>query len=218
MPFHDRHDAGTQLAQRLRDDLGPPHTGEQRIVLALPRGGLPVAERVATALQSPLDVLVVRKLGAPGNEEFAIGAIASGGARHVNAGTMARLGIDDATMHAIETEQRRELERRERRYRKDRPDLDVADATVILVDDGVATGSTMKAAILALRSQGPARIIIAIPLAPRDTLHDLERLADDVICLETPEPFYAVAQGYASFPQVNDDTVMAILDGFTLPT
>ena len=218
MPFRDRHDAGTQLAQRLHTHLGPPRPGERRIVLALPRGGLPVAKDVAEMLHAPLDVLIVRKLGAPGNEELALGAIASGGARHVDERTLAKLGIDEASLEAIETRERREIERREARYRGNRDALDVKDATVVLVDDGVATGSTMKAALIALRSQHPARILVAIPLAPRDTLHALEALADDVVCLETPEPFFAVAQGYDAFPQVDDATVTRILDTASAPT
>lgn len=207
MIFEDRRHAGRLLADAVRERLGPPGAGERRVVLGLPRGGVPVAAVVADALDAPLDVLVVRKLGAPGHEEFAIGAIASGGAKTVDEAAVARLGIDAATVADLEARARAELEARERRFGADGERPDVRGATVVVVDDGVATGATMRAALAALRRLAPARVVVAIPLAPADTLARLRREADAVVCLDVPEPFHAVGQGYAAFPQVSDDAV-----------
>ena len=211
MTFDDRSHAGDLLADAVQERLGPAQAGERRVVLGLPRGGMPVAARVAEALRAPLDVLVVRKLGAPGHEEYAIGAIASGGAKTLDAGAVARLGIDDATLADLEARERVELAARERRFGRDGDRPEVEGATVVVVDDGVATGSTVRAALAALRQRRPARVVVAVPLAPADTLARLRREADDVVCLDVPEPFYAVGQGYASFEQVSDDEVARIL-------
>ncbi|MDR9390570.1 MAG: phosphoribosyltransferase family protein [Trueperaceae bacterium] len=211
MIFEDRRHAGRLLADAVLERLGPPGAGERRVVLGLPRGGVPVAAVVAEALDAPLDVLVVRKLGAPGHEEYAIGAIASGGAKTVDEAAVVRLGIDAATLADLEARERAELGARERRFGADGERPDVRGATVVVVDDGVATGATMRAALAALRRRGPARVVVAIPLAPADTLARLRREADAVVCLEAPDPFHAVGQGYAAFPQVSDDAVARLL-------
>jgi len=208
MVFANRTEAGQALAARLRkyenrDDV---------IVLGAPRGGVPVAFEVATALRTPLDVFVLRKLGVPGREEFAFGAIASGGVRIVDRNTVEGLGITGLDIERITKAEREELERRERAYRGGRPPLDVRGLTVILVDDGIATGSTMRAAIRALRQMNPSRIVIAVPVAPRSTCNRLQFEADELICLEMPEPFYGVGQFYDDFSQVSDEEVMNLLD------
>lgn len=205
--FRDRRDAGHALAARLgswrgRDDV---------VVLALPRGGVPVGAVVARDLDVPLDVFLVRKLGVPGHEELAMGAIASGGVRVLNDAVLDSVRLPAAAIDEVTTREQRELERRERAYRDDRPPPDVADAIVILVDDGLATGSTMQAAIEALRRQGPRRIVAAVPVGAPSTCREIAGLADEAICLLTPQNFFAVGQWYADFSEVTDDDVRALL-------
>ena len=192
--FRDRTDAGRRLAAKLaayakRRDV---------IVLALPRGGVPVGYEVARALDAPLDVFVVRKLGVPGYEELAMGAVATGGVRVLNDELVQRLGIPDDLIEAVAAREQRELARRERLYRGGRPPPDVRGRTVILVDDGLATGATMHAAIAALRQLQPARIVVAVPTASPDTCEQLQAEVDDVICAITPEPFQAVGRWYGT--------------------
>ena len=206
--FRDRTEAGRRLAA----DLTPyAHRADVR-VLALPRGGVPVASEVATALDAPLDVFVVRKLGVPGHEEYAMGAIATGGVVLLNDQVMRSAGVSDAALQRVLQDERRELERREERYRGDRPSPDVAGNTVILVDDGLATGSTMLAAVAALRAEQPARIVVAVPVASPDTCAAVRRAADDVVCSITPEPFYAVGLWYEDFSQTTDQEVRDLLE------
>lgn len=213
MFFQDRTDAGKQLAAKLMR-----FAGSDTRVLALPRGGVPVALEVATALHTPLDVFVVRKLGAPGREELAIGAIASGGIRVLNEATIAVLGIDDATIEAITDREVQELERRERAYRDSFPAPEVTDKIAILVDDGLATGASMQAAIVALRSRSPQAIIGAVPVAPAETCAHLTRYADDMVCLMRPHPFRGVGAWYVDFRQVTDEEVRAILLSYHVAT
>jgi putative phosphoribosyl transferase len=206
--FTDRADAGRRLATALSAYAGRADV----IVLALPRGGVPVAFEVARALNVPLDVFIVRKLGVPGHEEFAMGAIASGGARLVDEAIVRQLGISDREIQAVAEAEQRELERRERQYRGDRPLPDVAGRTAILVDDGLATGASMRVAVAALREEHPARIVVAVPIAPPETCDVLRREADDVVCAVTPEPFYAVGIWYADFTQTTDEEVHELLE------
>jgi putative phosphoribosyl transferase len=182
------------------------------IVLGAPRGGVPVAFEVATALRAPLDVFVLRKLGVPGREEFAFGAIASGGVRILERNTVEGLGITELDIELVTRAEKQELERRERAYRGGRPPLDVSGLTVILVDDGIATGASMRAAIRALRQMKPARIVIAVPVAPPSTCNRLQFEVDELVCLEMPEPFYGVGQFYGDFAQVSDEEVKELLD------
>jgi len=205
--FRDRHDAGRRLARSLSSYTGR----EDVVVLALPRGGVPVAFEVAAALGVPLDVFLVRKLGAPGQPELAMGAIASGGARVLDRSLVARLGVSAAQVAEVEARELRELERRERAYRGDSPAPSVAGRTVILVDDGVATGASLKAAIAAMREQGPAAIVAAVPVAPPSTRRALEALADQVVCVASPEPFYAVGNFYDDFAETGDEEVRELL-------
>jgi predicted phosphoribosyltransferase len=211
--FRDRGAAGRGLAGRLRKYAGR----DDVIVLALPRGGVPVALPVAEALGAPLDVFLVRKLGVPGREELAMGAIASGGVRVLNRDVVAALRIANRVIDAVAEREARELERRERLYRHGRPAVDVAGRTVILVDDGLATGSTMRAAATALRLRRPARIVIAVPAAPPETCDELRREADEVVCAITPDPFFAVGEWYDDFRQTTDDEVRELLAGTPLP-
>jgi len=206
-PFTNRREAGRILAERLRG-----HTPRSNVVvLALPRGGVPVGYEVATALDAPLDVFVVRKLGAPGNEEYAIGAIASGGIGIVDARTVAMLGLSQHDIDRIVETERRELGRREQLYRRGRPFPDLAGKTVVLVDDGLATGSTMRAAIEALRSRGPAAVIAAVPVASREACAMVAAAADECVCALTPAPFHGVGMWYADFSQTTDDEVLELL-------
>lgn len=207
IPYHDRQDAGQQLAEWLRSYANRPDV----IVLALPRGGVPVGYEVARILNVPLDVFLVRKLGVPGHEELAMGAIASGGVRVLNEEVVEPLRISAAAVDAVAASEGRELARRERLYRGGRPPLDVRGKVVILVDDGVATGSTMRAAIEALRQQGAARIVVAVPVAAPSVCEMLAELADDVVCDLTPEPFYAVGLWYEEFEQTSDAEVQDLL-------
>jgi predicted phosphoribosyltransferase len=209
--FADRAEAGRELADAVSRRLGDAAPGERRLVLALPRGGVPVAVPVAAALDAPMDVLVVRKLGAPGHEELAMGAIATGDVEFLNERLVRQLGVDRATIARIVGRERAELERRERAFRGGRRPPDLAGATLVVVDDGVATGATMKAALDAVRAAGATRVVVAIPLAPSDTLAELRERADEVICLATPTPFWAVGQGYRHFPQVSDEEVRTLL-------
>lgn len=208
MLFRDRTEAGRILADRLAAYAGDPDA----MVLALPRGGVPVAFEVAEALKLPLDIFVVRKLGLPGHEEFAIGAIASGGARVLNQDLIRQLALDDEVIEQIVAREQRELERREHTYRGQRPAPDLRDRTLILVDDGLATGSSMRAAIAALRQQQPAKLIVAVPVAARSICDELDALADEVLCLETPPNFRAVGLWYRDFSQVTDEAVIDLLE------
>ncbi len=205
--FQNRRDAGRRLACELTRYAGRTDV----IVLALPRGGVPVAWEVARALRAPLDVYVVRKLGSPGNEELAMGAIASGGVRVLNDDVVNLLGVRADVIERVAHQELRELERRERLYRGDRPPVQVTGRTVVLVDDGLATGSTMKAAVLALRRQAPARIVAAVPVASRPALDEVRALVDEVVCALTPEAFYAVGLWYEDFSQTTDQEVQRLL-------
>jgi putative phosphoribosyl transferase len=207
MLFRDRREAGRALATRLASYVGRPGV----VVLALPRGGVPVGFEVAEALEAPLDVFLVRKLGFPGNEEFAMGAIASGGVRVVNEPLLRRYGIPPAAVSRIVEQEERELRRRERLYRGEREAIDLRGRTVIVVDDGLATGSSMQAAVKAVRSQQPKRVVVAVPVGPTDTIRDLARMADEVACVATPEPFLAVGRFYDDFGQVTDEEVARLL-------
>ncbi|MGZ4837629.1 MAG: phosphoribosyltransferase [Terriglobales bacterium] len=208
MMFRDRYDAGETVAERLREFAGRPDV----IVLALPRGGVPVGYMVARELGAPLDVFVVRKLGTPGQAELAMGAIASGGVRVLNRDVVEALGIPEWEIEQVTRQEQEELERRERQYRGDRPPLDVRGKTVILVDDGLATGSTMRAAAAALRKAGASRIIVAVPVASRATCDQLREEGNEVVCATTPEPFYAVGQWYKDFSQTTDEEVRELLE------
>lgn len=206
--FSDRRDAGRKLAASLIHFADRPN----RIVLGLPRGGVPVADEVAKALHAPIDVLVVRKLGVPGHEELAMGAVASGGVRVVSPETVTALGITRDTIDAVTEVETRELARRENAYRRDRPLPDLRGATVILVDDGVATGSTMLAGLRALREHQPAMLVAAAPVMSRSAETALQRVADACVTVATPEPFLAVGAWYRDFGQTSDAEVLALLD------
>ena len=208
MLFRDRAEAGRVLADRLAAYANYPDA----MVLALPRGGVAVAFEIAAALNLPLDIFVVRKLGLPGHEEFAMGAVASGGARVLNQDLIRQLSLSNEIIEHIVAREQRELERRERTYRGQRPVLDVRDRTIIIVDDGLATGSSMRAAIAALRQKRPTKLIVAVPVGARLTCSELEALADEVICLETPENFSAVGLCYKDFSQVTDEDVKYLLE------
>jgi len=205
--YRDRTEAGVELAKR----LGAYANRAEAIVLALPRGGVPVAYEVARALHAPLDVFLVRKLGVPGHEELAMGAVATGDVRVLNAEVVRALGIPSSVIDAVAAWELEEVRRRERLYRGDRPPPDVRGKTVILVDDGLATGSTMLAAVKALRLQQPAQIVVAVPIAAPDTCELLRAEVDDVVCAVTPEPFYAVGLWYQDFSQTTDDEVRELL-------
>lgn len=207
LPIPDRRIAGHALAEALKKYAG----GNDVIVLALPRGGVPVAAEIAKALEAPLDLILVRKLGAPGQPELAMGAIASGGVQIMNENVVRGVGASPEDIEAVAAEERRELERREHVYRGDRSWPNLAGRSVILVDDGLATGATMHAAIDAVRAQNPGRIILAVPVAPPDTVHLLEPLVDEVVCLFQPEPFWAIGRWYRDFSQVSDAEVEALL-------
>src|SRR3984893_2621582 len=205
--FRDRREAGRLLAEKLAAYANRPDV----LVLALPRGGVPVGYEVARALGAPLDVFVVRKLGVPGYEELAMGAVATGGVRVLNEQLVERLGIPEQMIDAVAARERQELARRERLYRGGCPPPDVRGRTVILVDDGLATGATMHAAIEALRQQHPARIVVAVPTASPETCEEMKTKADDVICAITPEPFHAVGRWYRDFSQTTDEEVRLLL-------
>jgi predicted phosphoribosyltransferase len=206
-PFADRHDAGRQLAERLL-----PLADEDPVVIGLPRGGVPVAEEIATALGAPLEILSVRKLGAPHNPEYGIGAIAEDGTRVFDPEALAVLGIENGTLEAIVARETAELRRRVAAYRGDRPALPLDRRTVIVVDDGVATGVTDTAALRAVRRLRPRRLVLAVPVCPPDSLARLCGEADDVVCLVAPPLLYGVGQWYRDFSQVSDHEVIAALD------
>lgn len=206
LPYRDRREAGRVLAQALQHDRGR----DGLLVLALPRGGVAVGFEVAHALEAPLDVLIVRKLGYPGHEEYAMGAIASGGVRVMNSSPGMSVSPDDVAR--VVAREEAELARREQMYRGDRPRMDVRGRTVIVVDDGLATGSTMRAAVMALRQQGPGRLVIAVPVGAPETCRSLRCQADDLVCPAMPEPFRAVGLWYRDFPQATDEEVHELLD------
>lgn len=205
-------DAGQRLGAQLREHPDEECVVPEIVVLALPRGGVPVAYQVAKALTAPLDVFVVRKLGAPQQPELAMGAIASGGVRVINDEVVHALRITPEQLADTAERESRELERREHAYRGDREPLDVKGKCVLLIDDGVATGYTMRAAVAALRQREPKKIIIAVPVAAQDTLEDLKRHADAVVCLMTPYDFAAVGQWYGRFDQTSDEEVRMLLE------
>lgn len=205
--FRDRAEAGRHLAERL---MG--YANQQDVlVLALPRGGVPVAFEVAQALDAPLDLFLVRKLGFPGHEEFAIGAIASGGVRVLDDEVIRTFGVSRGEIEQVTARERTELSRRERLYRDDRPPPDVAAHVILLVDDGLATGSTMRAAVAALKLENARRIVVAVPVAPRETCDAIRAEVDEIVCAETPEPFRAVGMWYDDFGQTTDDEVRTLL-------
>ena len=210
LPFRDRDDAGRQLGRALADKLDKR---DDLIVLGLPRGGVPVAAHVAEALGAPLDVFIVRKLGVPGHEELAMGAIASGGVRVMNRDVLDYMSIPLQIIDRVAEHEQRELERRELEYRGARPPLDVRGKTVVVVDDGLATGSTMRAAVNALRKMEPRAVIVAVPLAAKSTCEDFRRdpAVDEIVCLRTPEPFQAVGLWYEDFAQTTDEQVHALV-------
>jgi predicted phosphoribosyltransferase len=213
MRFQDRRDAGQQLARKLTayaDDADVQ-------VLALPRGGVPVAYEVALALHAPLDVFLVRKLGVPGQVELAMGAIASGGVRILNEDVVEALGIPEDVIDAVAAEEQQELARRECLYRGHKPPLDLRGRTVILIDDGLATGSTMRAAVAAVRQQHPARIVVAVPVAAPSTYEEFQAEVDEIVCVFTPEPFHAVGLWYESFSQTTDEEIQDLLDQVRIP-
>ncbi len=205
--FKNRGEAGRRLGRALEAYAGRSDV----VVLALPRGGVPVAYEVARHLNAPLDLLIVRKLGTPGYEELAMGAIASGGITVLNREVMSIYRIGEETMRAAIAREQQELERRERLYRGDRPFPKIEDRCVILVDDGIATGATLRAGVNALRHRRPARLVVAVPVGPQETVERLRSEADDVVCLEIPEPFFAVGQAYLDFSQTTDDEVRKLL-------
>ncbi len=209
--FRDRSAAGRVLATLLdayrnRDDV---------VVLALPRGGVPVAYEVAKALGAPLDVFLVRKLGTPGQEELAMGAIASGGEVVLNDDVIDSIGISPDELQRVADKEYRELQRRELAYREGRPPPDVAGRVVILVDDGLATGSSMRAAIMALKVRNPKQIVVAVPAAPPETCRELRAYVDDIVCATTPSPFFAVGRSYWDFSEVTDEEVRQLLRSAT---
>jgi predicted phosphoribosyltransferase len=206
--FRDRRDAGRQLARKLSAYTG--HT--DLIVLALPRGGVPVGYEVALALNAPLDIFIVRKLGVPGHEELAMGAIASGGERVINQDIIRYLHIPEERIAAIVSRELEELQRREHVYRGDRPPPEVEGRTVIVIDDGLATGASMRAAVAGLRGQDPAQIIVAVPTAASETCEALKTEVDRIICAATPEPFYGISRWYEDFSQTTDEEVRIFLE------
>jgi putative phosphoribosyl transferase len=205
--FDDRHDAGRRLGEALGAYAGRGDV----VVLALPRGGVPVGYEVARALDAPLEPFLVRKLGVPGHEELAMGAIASGGIRVLNRDIVDALRIPQRAIDEAAAREGLELERRERLYRGDRPAVPIEGRVAILVDDGLATGSSMRAAIGAVRASAPARVVVAVPVAAEETCAALRADVDEVVCVETPEPFHAVGLWYRNFDQTSDDEVRELL-------
>src|SRR5437764_1200521 len=208
MQFHDRLEAGRLLGEELTRRLG---RAQDLIVLGLPRGGVPVAAEVAKALGAPLDVFIVRKLGVPGHEELAMGAIASGGVRVLNRDVLDYVRVTQQQLDAVAAREERELSRREAEFRGNRAPLDVRGRTVIIVDDGLATGSTMRAAVQALRAMEPKRVIVAVPVGAEQTCEEFRDIVDEMVCLRTPEPFEAVGLWYDDFTQTTDAEVHALL-------
>jgi len=213
--FLDRRDAGRQLGEKLERYTAGPNNPAMVLVLGLPRGGVPVAYEVARALHAPLDVFVVRKLGVPGHRELAMGAIASGGLRVLNREVIESLGVSPAAVESVAVREMQELERQQRLYRGHTPLPELAGRTVIVVDDGLATGSTMRAAVGALRQGNPARIMVAVPVAAADTARRLREEADGVVCLSTPPDFHAVSMWYEDFSQTSDEEVRKLLEAGT---
>jgi putative phosphoribosyl transferase len=212
MTFANRAEAGRRLAARLR------HLGESDVVvLGLPRGGVPVAAEVAAALQTPLDVIVVRKLGVPAQPELGMGAIGEDGVRIVNRGIVAQAGVSDTELAEVERRERAELERRARRFRMERPRLDLAGRVAIIVDDGIATGSTARAACQVARAQGAARVVLAVPIAPADWTARMGDVADELVAVETPRTFWAIGQFYDDFTQTSDGEVLRCLERASRP-
>jgi putative phosphoribosyl transferase len=211
MLFKDLFKDRTAAGQRLAAELAAYADRSDVLVLGLPRGGVPVAFEVAKALKAPLDVFLVRKLGVPGQEELAMGAIASGGVRVLNDDIVRSLQLSPATIDRVAEKEQQELERRERLYRDDRPAPDLHGRTVILVDDGLATGATMRAAIKALRQQQPAKLVVGVPVSSSETCQEIGREVDVIVCAETPHPFYSVGLWYNSFPQTTDEEVRDLL-------
>ncbi|MDQ6734544.1 MAG: phosphoribosyltransferase [Nitrospirota bacterium] len=209
--FQNRREAGRVLAGRLAGYQARPDV----VVLGLPRGGVPVAYEIATALHAPLDVMVVRKLGVPGHKELAMGAIASGGVQVINEEVVRHLGLTPAVLASVAVIEQQELARREQAYRGERSPVTVEGRTVILVDDGLATGSTMRAAVAALRLRQPARIVVAVPIAAPETCEDLKVEVDEIICAMTPTPFYGVGEWYEEFDQTSDEEVRGLLEHAT---
>lgn len=209
MEFRDRYEAGRRLGEQL---VGNGLSGADAVVLGLPRGGVPVAALVAEALGAPLDVVVVRKLGVPFQPELAMGAVGEDGALVLNRDVVRMAGVDEPQLAALEVRERAEVERRAERFRAGRPPVSLAGRTAVVVDDGVATGSTARAACQVVRARGAARVVLAVPVAPRKSVRSLAEVADQVICLEMPEPFFAVGQFYEDFTQVTDDDVVALLE------
>ena len=207
MYFRNRAEAGQVLARRLQQYKNQPDT----LVLGLPRGGVPVAYEVARELNAPLDVFIVRKLGVPGHEELGMGAIATGGVRILHEGIIREFGISQELIDSVSEREQAELDRRNRLYRGDRPAPAIKDRTVVIVDDGLATGSTMKAAIQAVRQQAPRRLIAAVPTAPAETCEQVKETADEVVCAITPDPFLAVGGSYADFSQTTDEEVRELI-------
>ena len=205
--FHDRADAGRQLAEQLREYAN----SNEVVVLGLPRGGVPVAYEVASRLNVPLDIFLVRKLGVPGHTELAMGAIAPGGVQVLNRDLIDELAIPPASVGAVAASERQELERRDRIFRGGRPLPKLKGKTVIVIDDGLATGATMEAAVTALRHMEPTQIVVAVPVGARETCERLARVADRMICLATPAPFDAVGQWYEDFSQTTDEEVKHLL-------
>lgn len=206
--FLDRHQAGRELAQKLAKFVGRPDI----IVLALPRGGVPVAYEIALALKAPMDIFLVRKLGLPGSEELAIGAIASGGIQILNEDIVQALGIDATTIRSVLERELQELRRREGIYRGSRPAPDVKNHTVIVVDDGLATGASMRAAVMGLRTQSPARIVVAVPAAASQAIELLRSEVDEVVSVISPDPFEGVGKWYDDFSQTTDEEVRLLLE------
>lgn len=205
--FRDRREAGERLAEALAAHAGDP----ELLVLALPRGGVEVGAEVARRMGAPLDVILVRKLGVPGHEELAMGAIASGGVRVLSEDVIDALGISDREIAAVAAAEEQELDRRERAYRGRRRPADPTGKTVILVDDGLATGATMRAAGAVIRGQGPRRLIVAVPVGAAATCAELRALADEVVCVRMPEPFHSVGEWYEDFQPTSDDEVRRLL-------
>ncbi|SRX93034.1 hypothetical protein MSP7336_01264 [Mycobacterium shimoidei] len=206
-PFADRVDAGRQLTERLK-----PLRGQDIVVLGLPRGGVPVAFEVATTLRAPLDVLLVRKLGVPFHPELAFGAIGEDGARVINDAVVRDAGLSEEEMSAVEADQRAELQRRAERFRSGRAPIPLAGRTALIVDDGIATGATAKAACQVARARGASRVVLAVPIAGADIAERFTGYADEIVCLQTPQFFFAVGQGYRNFTQTSDDEVVELLD------
>ena len=206
-PFEDREDAGRQLAERLL-----PYRDENPIVLALPRGGVPVGYEIARALKAPLDVFIARKLGAPGRRELGIGAVAQGGVRVLNEDTIRALGISEEYIEQVAAEETAEIERRLRLLRGDRPEPRVRGRTVILVDDGIATGVTAWAAIRALRRRAPRRLVLAVPVCAPQTAEAIRSEVDDLVCLKAPYNLMAIGFWYRDFEQVSDEEVIELLE------